>query len=266
MARRRTATATSHFGSGKRESHDSSSFYERFTAPVVSPDERVADPVAVDVIFHADAREITDDMVADRSVALMVTSPPYFAGKEYETDLAAGHVPSSYVEYLEMLTDAFAVCLRKLEPGGRMAINVANLGRKPYRSLSADVIAILKASAVPFVTVDTPPSGDAIPKKIEDVGAAVGLSDKAKALAAETKAGLDLHNPALAVAVDKQQNGYARMSLTISALLHSRLILLAISGRPKRTVALQALAGTGNTPIATLLSHRKDDLEFLWTE
>ena len=82
----------------------------------------------------------------------------------------------------------------------------------------------------------------------------------------ETKAGLDLHNPALCVAVDKQQNGYARMSLTISALLHSRLILVAISGRPKRTVALQALAGAGNTPIATLLSHRKDDLEFLWTE
>jgi site-specific DNA-methyltransferase (adenine-specific) len=144
MARRRTATATSHFGSGKRESHDSTSFYDRFTAPVVSGDERVEEPVAVDVIWHADAREITDEMVADRSVALMVTSPPYFAGKEYETDLAAGHVPSSYVEYLEMLTEAFAVCLRKLEPGGRMAINVANLGRKPYRSLSADVISILQ--------------------------------------------------------------------------------------------------------------------------
>jgi site-specific DNA-methyltransferase (adenine-specific) len=144
MARRRTATATSHFGSGKRESHDSTSFYDRFIAPVVSGDERVEEPVAVDVIWHADAREITDEMVADRSVALMVTSPPYFAGKEYETDLAAGHVPSSYVEYLEMLTEAFAVCLRKLEPGGRMAINVANLGRKPYRSLSADVISILQ--------------------------------------------------------------------------------------------------------------------------
>jgi site-specific DNA-methyltransferase (adenine-specific) len=144
MARRRTATATSHFGSGKRESHDSSTFYDRFASPVVSPDERVEEPVAVDVIWHADAREISDDMVADRSVALVVTSPPYFAGKEYETDLAAGHVPSSYVEYLEMLTEAFAVCLRKLEPGGRMAINVANLGRKPYRSLSADVISILQ--------------------------------------------------------------------------------------------------------------------------
>jgi site-specific DNA-methyltransferase (adenine-specific) len=43
-----------------------------------------------------------------------------------------------------MLHDVFAVCLRKLEPGGRMAINVANLGRKPYRSLSADVISILQ--------------------------------------------------------------------------------------------------------------------------
>ena len=34
--------------------------------------------------------------------------------------------------------------MRTLEPGGRLAINVANLGRKPYRSLSADVIRILQ--------------------------------------------------------------------------------------------------------------------------
>jgi site-specific DNA-methyltransferase (adenine-specific) len=31
-----------------------------------------------------------------------------------------------------------------LEPGGRIAVNVANLGRKPYRSLGADVIHILQ--------------------------------------------------------------------------------------------------------------------------
>jgi site-specific DNA-methyltransferase (adenine-specific) len=144
MTRRRTATATSQFGSGKRESHDSTPFYERFAPPSISPDERVAPPIARDVIFEGDARHITDEQVADLSVALLVTSPPYFAGKEYETDLAAGHVPSSYVEYLEMLRDVFSVCLRKLEPGGRMAVNVANLGRKPYRSLSADVISILQ--------------------------------------------------------------------------------------------------------------------------
>jgi hypothetical protein len=31
-----------------------------------------------------------------------------------------------------------------LEPGGRIAVNVANLGRKPYRSLAADVMTILQ--------------------------------------------------------------------------------------------------------------------------
>ncbi len=43
-----------------------------------------------------------------------------------------------------MLRAVFAECVRTLEPGGRIAVNVANLGRKPYRSLSADVIRILE--------------------------------------------------------------------------------------------------------------------------
>ena len=40
--------------------------------------------------------------------------------------------------------DVFASCVEVMEPGGRIAVNVANLGRKPYRSLSADVIKILQ--------------------------------------------------------------------------------------------------------------------------
>lgn len=144
MAKRRTATATSDFGSGKRESHDSTSFYDRFAPPVISGDEQIESPVVLDQIFTGDARSMTSEEVADRSVGLIVTSPPYFTGKEYETDMDSGHVPSSYLEYLGMLRDVLALCLDKLEPGGRMAINVANLGRKPYRSLSADVITILQ--------------------------------------------------------------------------------------------------------------------------
>jgi modification methylase len=144
VARQRLATITSEFGSGKRESHDATPFYERFTPPVVSADDRISPPAVIDTVFLGDARAMTEAQVADRSVALIVTSPPYFTGKAYETDVAAGHVPSSYVEYLEMVRDVFAVSLRKLEPGGRMAINVANLGRKPYRSLSADVMSILQ--------------------------------------------------------------------------------------------------------------------------
>ena len=43
-----------------------------------------------------------------------------------------------------MLRDVFAECVRVLEPGGRIAVNVANLGRRPYRSLAADVTTILQ--------------------------------------------------------------------------------------------------------------------------
>lgn len=144
MVRRARSTTTSSFGSSRREAHDASRFYARFSAPVVSRDDDVAPPATVDRIFPGDARTMTAAQVADRSVALMVTSPPYFAGKEYEEELGAGHVPASYLEYLEMLYEVLEVCAAKLEPGGRMAVNVANLGRKPFRSLAADVISILQ--------------------------------------------------------------------------------------------------------------------------
>src|SRR6478672_6027373 len=112
----RGGTSTANFGVGKRE--------------------------IVDPFVEGDARQM--DAVRDNSVALVVTSPPYFAGKQYEEELEREGVPASYLEYLEMLRGVFAECARKLEPGGRIAVNVANLRRKPYRSLSADVIHILQ--------------------------------------------------------------------------------------------------------------------------
>lgn len=143
MPARREPTATSAFGVSRRESHDASTFYARFTPPVLSDDARIAAAGRdVDAIFANDARSMPQ--IADRSVALVVTSPPYFAGKEYEAALGEGHVPGTYVDYLQMLEDVFAECVRTLEPGGRIAVNVANLGRRPYRSLSADVIQILQ--------------------------------------------------------------------------------------------------------------------------
>lgn len=139
----RRRTTTSNFGVGARENHDSSPFYERFRAPELSDDDTVLPPSPVDEPYvHGDSRCM--DRVADGSVALVVTSPPYFAGKQYEEELEKEGVPASYLEYLQMLTDVFAECVRTLEPGGRIAVNVANLGRKPYRSLSADVIRILE--------------------------------------------------------------------------------------------------------------------------
>ncbi len=139
--RSRRATATADFGSGRRESHDASAFYDRFVPPEISSDATVNQPAAVDVIHHHDARDMT--AVPSKSVALVVTSPPYFAGKQYEQSLGRNGVPATYFEYLELLRDVFSECKRVLEPGGRIAVNVANLGRRPYRSLSADVTGIL---------------------------------------------------------------------------------------------------------------------------
>jgi DNA modification methylase len=136
------ATRTRSFGAGKRESHDASDFYARFTPPKISKDATINPCSAADRLIVGDARDMS--AVDDNSVALVVTSPPYFAGKEYELALGEGGIPVDYLEYLGMLRDVFAECVRVLEPGGRIAVNVANLGRKPYRSLAGDVTTILQ--------------------------------------------------------------------------------------------------------------------------
>jgi site-specific DNA-methyltransferase (adenine-specific) len=69
----------------------------------------------------------------DSSIHLMVTSPPYNVGKEYDEDLTLG-------EYLGFLNRIWLEVKRVLVPGGRACINVANLGRKPYIPLHAFII------------------------------------------------------------------------------------------------------------------------------
>lgn len=139
--RRRLKTETSAFGVGRRESHDASAFYARFAPPEIITDETVAVSPIADVLVHGDSRDLS--YLPDNSVGLLTTSPPYYAAKDYELDVSKGHVPENYIEYLLMLRDVFAEGKRVLEPGGRMAVNVANLGRKPYRSLEDDVARIL---------------------------------------------------------------------------------------------------------------------------
>ncbi len=69
----------------------------------------------------------------DRCVQLMVTSPPYNVGKDYDSDL-------TLEEYLAFLKRVWGEVLRTLAPGGRACINIANLGRKPYIPLHAFII------------------------------------------------------------------------------------------------------------------------------
>ena len=77
-----TATSTTSFGVGRRENHDASAFYARFTPPTVSDDDVVVRaPDLGDGCLNGDARDM--HQVPDASVALVVTSPPYFVGKDY---------------------------------------------------------------------------------------------------------------------------------------------------------------------------------------
>ncbi len=140
--RTRRPTSTSSFGSSRRESHDASAFYARFDGPTISDDETVAACPVPDRLLVGDSRTMAE--LPDSCIALVVTSPPYFSAKRYEEAMGEGHVPGSYVAYLDMVADVIAECWRVLEPGGRIAVNVANLGRKPYRSLSSDVWTVLE--------------------------------------------------------------------------------------------------------------------------
>ncbi|HJS18665.1 MAG TPA: site-specific DNA-methyltransferase [Anaerolineales bacterium] len=124
-------TSTTSFGSPGREGHDSSAFYgARLYAdqPQAGVEAYVENPPAgVDIIFDRSSEAM--DELPDCSVHLMVTSPPYNVGKEYDEDL-------SLDEYLAFLKNVWREVYRVLVPGGRACINIANLGRKPYIPLN----------------------------------------------------------------------------------------------------------------------------------
>ena len=82
------------------------------------------------------------DALPDNSVHLMVTSPPYNVGKEYDADL-------TLAEYRAFLGAVMSEVLRTLVPGGRVCFNIANLGRKPYLPLHRYVIEDLLALHTP---------------------------------------------------------------------------------------------------------------------
>lgn len=121
-------TQTSSFGVGKRESHNSSAFYARNLASVEeTTDGHIQVASAINQVFEHSSEAMLE--LPDNSVALMVTSPPYHVGKEYDSE-------SSFSDYLDLLERVFRETYRVLQPGGRAVINVANLGRRPYVPLS----------------------------------------------------------------------------------------------------------------------------------
>jgi len=137
MGKGRKGTKTSSFGTAGRVSHDASRFYssrlyEDFPREKkVKYEENEVPEEYLNRILCKSSEDMSE--LPDNSVHLMVTSPPYNVGKEYDRDLSFG-------EYREFLKRVWRETYRVLVPGGRVCINVANLGRKPYIPLHAFII------------------------------------------------------------------------------------------------------------------------------
>ena len=131
-----TGTSTSSFGTGKRESHDSSTFYSRnmLSSAAVVPlsASKIEEIVVPNVgnwanrIYCSSAEQMEE--LPDNSVALAFTSPPYNVGKDYDDDMKLD-------DYLSLIEQVGSEVYRVLRPGGRYLINIANVGRKPYLPL-----------------------------------------------------------------------------------------------------------------------------------
>jgi site-specific DNA-methyltransferase (adenine-specific) len=137
MPRRRISTETQSFGVSKRESHDSTKFYSRKlygesrSSGQVEYKENEIPKEALDRIFCKSSERMGE--LPDSCIHLMVTSPPYNVGKDYDQDL-------SLDEYRALLRNVFKETFRVLVSGGRACVNVANIGRKPYVPLHSYVI------------------------------------------------------------------------------------------------------------------------------
>ena len=153
-------TKTSTFGTVTRVNHDSSTFYNKKLYREVnkplqektnlkanqkvnlktgrktkSKREQIPEQKSqtTNVIYHHDSRDM--EHLPDNSVHVMITSPPYNVGKEYDDDL-------SLSDYKNLLSKVMKETHRVLVHGGRACVNIANIGRAPYIPLHTYLIEI----------------------------------------------------------------------------------------------------------------------------
>lgn len=81
--------------------------------------EQLADALEINRIHHGDARDLLPK-IQPNSIALSIWSPPYFVGKEYETDL-------SFEDWQNLLSTVVALHFPIIKPGGFLVINIADI-------------------------------------------------------------------------------------------------------------------------------------------
>ena len=117
------------FGVSERVGHHSNKFYNRklydkMHKPLkYNLTENILPKSHLNKIYVHSSESMSE--IPDNSIHLIVTSPPYNVGKDYDEDLTMN-------EYRDMLYRVWQESYRVLVDGGRICINIANIGRKPY--------------------------------------------------------------------------------------------------------------------------------------
>jgi len=134
---KKQGTSTSSFGSPGRINHDSSQFYNSRLYEGLNSEvtEIKAESLVPEHSLNKHFCQSSENMMQlpDRSIHLMITSPPYNVTKAYDDNL-------NLDEYRSLLKKVWKETHRVLVDGGRACINVANLGRKPYIPLHSYII------------------------------------------------------------------------------------------------------------------------------
>ncbi len=92
------------------------------------------------LVLQGDSTNLS--IIPDESITLGLTSIPYNVGMKYRDDPTNDRkLPSKFVGMLYLM---FKEVYKKIVPGGKIAINIANLERKPYLNLCALVSSLLQ--------------------------------------------------------------------------------------------------------------------------
>jgi site-specific DNA-methyltransferase (adenine-specific) len=116
------------FGSGSRKGFISNfQIKEQKKSSGESEKKSIKAVREIDIIYQKSSENMTE--LENNSIPLTITSPPYNIGKESDRDL-------TNLQYWDLMNKIFKEVLRVTQPGGRVVINIANLGRKPYQPLN----------------------------------------------------------------------------------------------------------------------------------